>query len=64
MLTKDEFDRRYTPRFMSLPIVEQRRLLNLLKFWNKGGEITQSLLAGFPKESISLLRDILNDGTG
>lgn len=62
MPTKDEFDRKYTPRFRALPRVEQRRLLNLLKFWNKGGKITQSLLAGFPKESISLLRDMLNDG--
>jgi len=57
-LDAQEFEEKYAKRFFSLPVVEQHRLLNLMKFIRKGGKLTESTLKGFPLESIALLDDI------
>jgi hypothetical protein len=49
-------------RFLKLPAVEQRRLINLLKYMNSGHQLDQNVLAGFPRESLGLLRDMFSKG--
>ena len=58
ILDQEAFASKYGTRLHSLPFVEQCRLLNILKFINQGHKLTESVLAGFPKESIDLLRDM------
>ena len=51
----------YIKRAMALPIVEQRRLLYLVKFIGKGHSLSPSLLAGFSLESKKLLLEMFED---
>jgi len=49
-------------RFLSLTAIEQRRFTNLLKYMNAGNELSRDVLAGFPRESLELLRDMFSEG--
>ena len=49
----------YQRRFMALPIIEQRRLINLVKSMVRGEKLTSSVLAGFPEESKAILEEML-----
>ena len=49
----------YQRRFLALPILEQQRLLNLVKYMNDGHKLNESLLAGFTQESKDILADML-----
>ena len=48
-------------RFQRLPDVEKRRLTHLVEFISNGGKLTDSLLAGFPREARDLLADIFEE---